>query len=385
MTTNARLALASALAIVAMLVSSGSVFSAVAAATGNAEPLKKGKAQKAKAKLKSKDASAPPRADNSPEIVTYGGRADVMGFAADLAARRQLDPTFVANALAKARYQPSVARFIMPAATGAAKNWAAYRARFVEPIRQRAGVEFWRANRRWLEQAEAAYGVPPEIVVGIIGVETIYGRQMGNFRVIDALATLSFDFPSGRSDRAPFFRDELENLLVMASRHGVDPLNVVGSYAGAMGMPQFMPSSINQYAVDFDGDGRIDLANSAADVIGSVARYLATFGWQRGVPTRFNVMAPNDTVQRATLLVPDILPTFTAEQFAGFGATLSPPGRAFTGPLALVEVQNGDMAPSYWAGTQNFYAITRYNWSSYYALAVIELGESVKAIVMVDR
>jgi membrane-bound lytic murein transglycosylase B len=277
-------------------------------------------------------------------------------------------------------------KFIMPPPAGSVKNWAAYRSRFVEPIRIRAGVAFWRANEKWLQLAEELYGVPPEIVVGIIGVETIYGQQMGGFRVVDALATLAFDFPTGRKDRAPFFRDELESFFVMCQQEGLDPLQPRGSFAGAMGMPQFMPSSVNRYAVDLDGDGRIDLRENPADVIGSVAHYLAEFGWRRDLPPRFDVAAPVATVDRALLLVPDILPSFTLAEFAERGAQIGPAALAAEarlaeaggiGKLALVELQNGDAAPSYVAGTANFYAVTRYNWSSYYALAVIELGEAV--------
>ena len=319
----------------------------------------------------------PPAHDSAPDIVTYGRRDDVMQFGAELAERRGLDAAWVQAALQRARYMPNVAKFIMPPPAGTAKNWAAYRARFVEPIRVRAGLAFWRANQKWLTMAEELYGVPAEIVVGIIGVETIYGRQMGNFRVIDALATLAFDFPTGRKDRSPFFRDELENFFVLCRSEGVEPLELKGSYAGAIGMPQFMPSSFNKYAVDLDGDGHVDLHNNAADVIGSVAHYLAEFGWQRGQPTRFDVAPPVDTSERALLLGPDILPSFSAQEFVDRGARLSDAALAHVGKLALVELQNGDAAPSYVAGTANFYAVTRYNWSSYYALAVIELGEAV--------
>jgi membrane-bound lytic murein transglycosylase B len=324
--------------------------------------------------------------DDAPDTVTYGRRDDVMAFGADLADRRGLDAAWVQTALQRARFVPSVARFIMPAPAGTAKNWAAYRARFVEPVRIRAGVAFWRANEKWLRQAAEIYGVPPEIVVGIVGVETIYGQQMGNFRVIDALATLAFDFPAGRKDRGAFFRDELENFFVLCQSEGLDPLQPRGSFAGAMGMPQFMPSSFNKYAVDMDGDGHVDLRGSAADVIGSVAHYLAEFGWRRELPTRFAVAVPVDTRDRALLLGPDILPSFTLAEFAARGAQLDAAAFAADvrldasgglGKLALVELQNGDAAPSYVAGTGNFYAITRYNWSSYYALAVIELGEAV--------
>jgi membrane-bound lytic murein transglycosylase B len=315
--------------------------------------------------------------NDAADALRYGTREDVMRFADDVAQRQGLEAPWVRAALERARYTPAVARFIMPAANGAAKNWAAYRARFVEPVRLRAGQAFWRANERWLALAEERFGVPPEIVVGIIGVESIFGQQTGNFRVIDALATLAFDFPTGRSDRAPFFRDELESFLAMCRKNGLEPLEVKGSYAGAIGMPQFLPSSVLKYAVDLDEDGRIDLNDSPADVIGSVANYLFTFGWQRGMPTHFGVTPPPDIADRAAMLVPDIVPTFTAPEFARRGAALSPAARAFEGLLALVEVQNGSAPPSHVAGTANFYVVTRYNWSSYYALAVIELGEAL--------
>lgn len=319
------------------------------------------------------------RNDDAPDVVTYGRREDVMAFADALAQRQNLDPAWVRAQLAQARYLPSVARFIMPPPAGTAKNWAAYRARFVEPVRLRSGRAFWDAHEAWLLQAEARYGVPPEIVVGIIGVETIYGQQTGTFRVIDALATLSFDFPTGRRDRSGFFRDELEQYLRLSQDQGSDPLVQRGSFAGAIGMPQFMPSSLRKYAVDFDGDGRVDLQRSPADVIGSVAHYLAEFGWQRGQPTHYEVAVPVEVSDRAALLAPDILPSFLPQQFTERGARLPPQALRHEGKLALVELQNGEAAPTYIAGTTNFYAITRYNWSSYYALAVISLGEAIKA------
>ena len=316
--------------------------------------------------------------DDAPDVVTYGARDDVVRFADAVAERRGLDAGWLRRSLAQARFQPLVTRYIMPTASGAAKNWNAYRARFVEPVRIRAGVAFWRANERWLAQAEEMYGVPPEIVVGIVGVETIYGRQMGNFRVIDALATLAFDFPPGRKDRSAFFQDELENWFVFCNSEGIDPLAWRGSYAGAIGMAQFMPSSFNRFAVDFDGDGHVDLHASAADVVGSVANYLAEFGWKRGLPARFDVQPPSDTSARAALLVPDIVPTFSAAEMVERGARLPDAALAVDSLLALVELQNGDAAPTYVAGTSNFYAITRYNWSSYYAMAVLALGEAVR-------
>lgn len=321
--------------------------------------------------------SASKTADKPSAEPAYGRREDVLAFAREVAARRGLDAAWIEERLAQARFQPNVAKFIMPPPAGTAKNWYAYRSRFVDPIRIDGGVAFWRANEAWLAKARALYGVPPEIVVAIVGVETIYGRHTGNFRVADALATLAFDFPAGRKDRSAFFRDELEQLFVLAHSEGLDPLALRGSYAGAMGWPQFMPSSWNRYAVDFDGDGHVDLHGNTADVIGSVAHFLSEHGWVEGLPTHFEVAPPVDTTDRAVLLAPDILPSFTAAEFAARGARLAPAAEVVPGKLALVELQNGDAAPSYVAGTQNFYTITRYNWSSYYALAVIELGAEI--------
>jgi membrane-bound lytic murein transglycosylase B len=307
----------------------------------------------------------------------YGQRDDAMALADTLAERHRLDPAWARTQLAQARYLPVVARLIMPPPAGTAKNWAAYRARFVEPERIRAGAAFWDAHRRWLDAAYERYGVPPAIVVGIVGVETFFGRVTGNFRVLDALATLSLDFPSGRKDRSPFFREELGEFLKLAQAERLSTTEIKGSFAGAIGLGQFMPGSINRHAVDFDGDGRIDMAASAADVIGSVANYLAQHGWQRDMPTHYAIQSPVATVDRATLLAADVLPSFTPAQLAGHGAALDAAGQAHSGLLALVELQNGDAAPSYVAGTTNFYAVTRYNWSAYYAMAVITLGQAV--------
>lgn len=315
--------------------------------------------------------------ETEPGAVSYAGRDDVAAFGAEVAQRHGIDLQWTQDALAQARRIPSVARHIMPGPAGTAKNWAAYRARAIDSVRIRAGLGFWSAHEAWLQMADERWGVPAQIVVGIIGIETLYGQQMGSYRVIDALASLSFDFPNGRSDRSAFFRAELSSFLLWCHGAGIVPSAPRGSFAGAMGLGQFMPSSVAKYALDFDGDGTLDLSGSAADAIGSVAFYLAAFGWRRGVPTRFAVVPPVQMQERAVLLGPDIRPTFTAQEFAQRGAQLGAELSAFEGKLALVELQNGDAPPSYLAGTENFYAITRYNWSSYYALAVIELGEAI--------
>lgn len=310
-----------------------------------------------------------------------------MAFADDLASRRDLDPQWVRQTLGQARYLPTVVRLMQPPAKTFVKNWRVYRSRFIDPVRIAAGVRFWQDNQAALERAEQEYGVPADIIVGIIGVETIYGRDTGKFRVLDALATLAFDFPASHPrarERSEFFRGEIEQFLSLQSRLNTNPFAALGSYAGAMGMPQFMPSSRNKYAVDFDGDGKIDLWNSPADVIGSVANYFKAFNWQPGMPTHYPVSFDNSRLDMDALMAPDILPTFSVASFSAKGAVLEGAALQHSGPLALVELLNGDpakggSAPIYVAGTENFYVITRYNWSSYYAMSVIELGREVAA------
>jgi membrane-bound lytic murein transglycosylase B len=311
---------------------------------------------------------------------TWGQTAQVQVLAQELAQRHDLPEAWTLKQLAQAHPVPSVRQLILPAPTPAAKNWGAYRDRFIEPKRIEAGVRFWRQHQAALRRAEARYGVPAEMVVGIIGVETYYGRHMGKFSVLDVLSTLALDFPPEHpraAERQAFFKSELGAFLKQ-SRQGAS-IKRQGSFAGAMGWPQFMPSSWAQFAVDFDGDGHIDLLNSPVDAIGSVANYLASFGWTPGMPTHFAVDVSGPNVDMATLMAPDILPTFSAARMTELGAQLDESGQAFDGQLALIELKNGDEAASHVAGTSNFYVITRYNWSSYYAMAVIELGEAVKA------
>ncbi len=333
---------------------------------------------KAAAKKKKKGKTIVARDDDAPDSFVYGRRDDVLAFAAQVADERGLDRAWVEDQLARARYQPSVAKAIMPGPPGTAKNWAAYRARFIEPKRLAAGVQWWQAHEATLADAQQRYGVPPEIVAGVVGVESFYGRMTGNYRVLDALATLAFDFPTGRSDRSAFYRSELRAYLVWCALEGRDADTARGSFAGAIGWPQFMPSSLLKYAVDYDHDGHVDVSSGGDDVIGSIASYLATFGWQRDMPITFPVLPPVDPVARARLVAGDIVPTFTAAQLADAGAQLPDAARDFTGQLAFVELQNGDDPASYILGTSNFYVVTRYNWSAYYAMAVIDLGAALK-------
>ena len=337
-----------------------------------------------KKKPATRKAKAPSSAKRKTETTgpLYATRPAVMAAADEMAQRLGMDAQGVRHAIGQSHYMASIARAIAPPPVGTVKNWTVYRSRFIDPIRIRAGVKFWQSNREALERAEAQMGVPAAIIVGIIGVETIYGQQTGTYRVMDALTTLSFDFPKEHpraAERSAFFRSELESFLALTQRTGTDPLALRGSYAGAMGLPQFMPSSWSKYAIDFDADGRVDLFHSATDVIGSVANYFKAFGWKPGMPSHYPVRLTSEGADRASLLAPDIVPSFTPTEMVAKGGELESTALQHAGPLALVELQNGDAPALHIAGTENFYVITRYNWSSYYALAVIELGQEVAA------
>jgi len=371
---------------VAVLMSLGVLWAScqTALAQTPAQPTQKNqKKQQAKAKKKTNAPSA--RQKSTPALATAADslmnqNEAVSLWANEAAQRLNLDPAWVQKTMQKAQRLPLVEKLVLPAASPAAKDWGAYRARFIEPIRIQAGARFWLRHRATLEKAASEFGVPASIIVGIIGVETLYGQNTGNFRVLDALGTLAFHFPQAHpraAERQAFFRGELEQFLLLTSRSGANPLAVRGSYAGALGLPQFMPSSWAKFAVDYDGDGRIDLFTSPADAIGSVANYFKAFQWRPGMPTHYPLTLTPGKTDMDGLLAPDILPTFSVTQFVGKGAALEGAALQHPGPLALIELRNGPNEPSYVAGTENFYAITRYNWSSYYAMAVIELAEAV--------
>jgi len=247
------------------------------------------------------------------------------------------------------------------------KTWKDYRPIFITDSRIAQGVDFWRQHEAALARAEKEYGVPAQVIVAIIGVETFYGRNTGGYRVIDALSTLGFDYPP----RAPFFRQQLKEFLLLAREEQVDPLALNGSYAGAMGLPQFMPSSFRNFAVDFDGDGHIDIWSNPVDAIGSVASYFKRHGWTAGEPV---VSAAKISGERADEgLTEGLDPVLNIGQLRALGWSSQ---QALRDDLPVTAFRlEGEAGAEYWLGLPNFYVITRYNRSLMYALAVHQLSD----------
>jgi membrane-bound lytic murein transglycosylase B len=320
--------------------------------------------------------------DEAGEFANFTQWQEVSDFIDRMVEKHGFDRAELESVFKRVRYIDTTIQLMKPAPPGRPKNWRAYRARFVEPVRINAGVAFWDTHADALARAEEQYGVPAEIIVGIIGVETIYGRNTGNFRVLDAVTTLAFDYPntSNRVRRMEFFRGEIENTLLFARESRIDPFSLLGSYAGAIGWPQFMPSSIRRYAIDFDGDGRIDLRNSPVDAIGSVAHFLVEHGWKRGEPIVFpaSVSAVEGAENWDSFIGTGLEAKYRLEELkaAGVSPGVEPPADMMFG---LVDLQNGGEPTEYWLGAENFFAITKYNRSFFYAMSVVDLGRAVRA------
>lgn len=285
----------------------------------------------------------------------------------------------VKEVLGEAKYQQRIIDAISKPAERTL-TWGEYRNIFIQQDRIDQGVQFWRENEAILKEAEEKYGVPASIITAIIGVETRYGRHTGNWKAIDALATLGFDYPP----RAAFFRKELKELFLLEKEAGIDITEAKGSYAGALGKPQFIPSSYRAYAVDGDGDGKIDLMNNNADVIHSVANYFAEHRWQKDLPVaaKAHITQNANTSIFSTSYEPSITlneavqagtpPISCATKRAKFCYDL--PGNTKAAPLVL----DGAQGNEYWLVTQNFYVITRYNHSRLYAMAVYQLSRAIE-------
>jgi membrane-bound lytic murein transglycosylase B len=302
-------------------------------------------------------------------------RSDVKDFIAHMVDVYSFKKRPLRKLLNSAQIQPAIIEAMNKPAEKA-KLWYEYRAIFVTERRIREGMEFWIAHRQALDQASVRSGVAPEYLAAILGVETFYGRLTGSYRVLDALVTLSFDYPA----RGKFFRDELEQYLLLTRDAHLDPLAIKGSYAGAMGAPQFMPSNYRRYAVDADADGHVDLWSNWADVCASVGNYLKEHGWNAGEPVLAEAAVTEEKaadLDGRKLALSETVSSLTAK------------GVSFDSPLPVdapaLLIAADDMDGVHWrVGYNNFFVITRYNHSALYAMAVYELAAAIKQEVLLN-
>lgn len=334
---------------------------------------------------KPSDTVQPNQTQNIPEggHTPASRRIALQQFGVELAASRQLPESKVLGLIHEARYNPTVIRIVTPPAPGqprAPRSWANYRGRFVEPIRINQGRAFMQQYANELDRAAKRYGVPQNIIAAIIGVETLYGKSQGNFRVLDALASLGFDYPDPkRPDRAAMFRGQFADLIELDLQGKLDARTIKGSYAGAIGIPQFMPGSIKRFAVSASGAQSIDLSNNMADAINSVANFLVEHGWRRGLP----VFAPVTLPASADKLVDGGLKAnLDWPQLRAAGAKLATGAketawaRAPLGVIDLPEEAAGRVELR--TATPNFFAITQYNRSYFYAASVADLAQALE-------
>jgi membrane-bound lytic murein transglycosylase B len=302
----------------------------------------------------------------------YLARPEVRSFIGFMHAEHGLDLAELERILGQARHQPSIVRLMhpkRPKSVQPVRSYPAYRAKFLTDVRISAGTRYWEIHDADLRRAEAQFGVPAHVILGILGVETVFGRNTGSFRVVDALATIAFD---GRR-RQEYFRDELKEFLLLTREIGIDPLAIKGSYAGAIGLPQFMPSSYRRHAVDFDHDEVIDLAGSPADAIGSIASYLKAYGWTAGELATATVRLPADS---AAKLVTGLQRVHNVAELRKKGVKFSDSGLP-DGTCSVIELPSPGKPSKYLAGFANFEAVTRYNRSTFYATAVLELADAI--------
>ena len=302
----------------------------------------------------------------------YLQRAEVREFIDELTSKHSFERDRLERWFSQARYSPEVERYMQPPIAFGQRNWFDYRARYLDDARVQSGVLFMRTHQAAMERAQREFGVPPEIIAAIIGVETHYGRITGNFRTLDALVTLSFDYLR----RAEYYRQQLTEFFLLAREQNSDPLTIKGSFAGALGLPQFMPGSIRRYAVDFDGDGRVDLTTSTADAIGSVASFLVAHGWQRDTPILFEATADEAIVDALGRGI-NASVTWSDALAAGVEGDVPLPLDAQVLVIDLPVLNAGEIERLYRVGTVNFSAVLHYNRSYFYASAVVELSRAI--------
>ena len=306
------------------------------------------------------------------ERLPYLQRPEVQQLIDELTTQHGFERKRVERWLSQARYSPAVERYMQPPIAFGQRNWLDYRARYLDDTRVQLGAAFLSDHQRAMERAQREFGVPPEIIAAIIGIETHYGRITGNFRTLDALVTLSFDYLR----RAEYYRQQLVEFFLLVRDQNSDPTAIKGSFAGALGLPQFMPGSIRRYAVDFDGDGRVDLTNSAADAIGSVASFLAAHGWQRGSPIVFEALTDEATVDALGRGIEAVI-TWSDALAAGVEGDVPLPLDARVLVIDLPIIKGGETDRLYRVGTTNFSALLHYNRSYFYASAVVELAQAI--------
>ncbi len=308
----------------------------------------------------------------APLLAGYEQRPEVRDFIATMADRHGFSSSELQGLFARIQPRREVLEAISRPAE--ARPWHRYRPIFLTERRIREGAEFLRHNRASLARAEAGYGVPAELITAILGVETFYGRHRGRHPVLASLTTLAFDYPQ----RGRFFRGELEQFLLLAREEDMDPLSALGSYAGAMGQPQFIASSFRHYAVDFDGDGRRDIWNSTADAIGSIANYLQRHGWQRDAAVAVPARVEGNEYGKFVYRKRPRKPAHTVSELQRHGIrSVRPLAEDTRAALLALETESG---PEYWLTFTNFHVITRYNHSPLYAMAVYQLSREISAL-----
>jgi len=304
--------------------------------------------------------------------VNYAQREDVKQFIDEMVEQHQFDRAYLEQKFATAKRLDNVLESIAKPAEKEL-TWKQYRPIFVTSKRTTKGKVFIQQHRETLARAEKKYGVPVEIIAAIIGVESYYGKHTGKYTIFDSLTTLGFDYPK----RSKFFKSELKQFLLLSKEENIDVDEMTGSYAGAMGMPQFISSSYRRYAVDFDGDGKRDLWNSVPDVIGSVANYFSEHGWQTGDTVAHQALVKNTSVVKGEN---KLKPYESVAQFKQQGVTMkqNPKAGFDDKQLATLLKLEGKKGDEYWLGLKNFYVITRYNHNEMYAMAVFQLSEKLK-------